>query len=227
MFEQSLQRVTDRIGEACIRYSRARDEVRLLAVTKNHARDAVEQALAAGLTLFGENRVQEAVDKYSGLTGGFELHLIGHLQSNKAKNVPGLFTCVESIDSVRTARAISTRLDRDAPGIDVLLQFNSTGESTKSGFTSAEQLLDSAHEICTMPGVTVRGVMTIGPFTTDTSHVQRAFRTTRAVYERLSAEMPPGTITVLSMGMTDDMDIAIGEGSTEVRVGTALFGSRS
>jgi pyridoxal phosphate enzyme (YggS family) len=217
--------IEERIATACVRAGRSREEVVLLAVTKTVARDVVVEALDAGLTVFGENRVQEAVTKYDGLLDRARLHLIGHLQSNKAKLVLGVFSCVESIDSLHTAQALSRRLDTAGSECEVLLQFNSSREATKYGYTDGEALLRDADAIGSLPGIRLTGVMTIGPFTRDTAAIADAFGATRRVYERLR-EQCGESIRILSMGMTNDYEIAIAEGSTEVRVGTAIFGAR-
>lgn len=225
MIAERLRKVQERIAEAASRAGRRGDEIRLLAVTKTHPRSIVEHARDAGIVLFGENRVQEAAAKYEGLDS-VELHLIGHLQRNKARMVPGLFSWVESIDSIATARAVSDRcVDADWK-CSVLLQYNCSGEQSKSGYADAELLLDEAALIVALPQVDIRGVMTIGPFVDDPSIVAAAFARTRGVFDRLRRLLPAARIDTLSMGMTGDFEIAIGEGSTEVRIGSAIFGAR-
>lgn len=226
MLTERIADVAARIERACSSAARSPESVSLLAVTKTRSRDEVAGAIDAGLTVFGENRVQEAVEKYSDLSGSVELHLLGHLQSNKAKLLPGVFSWVESIDSLRIAEAVSRRYEAAGLVCNVLLQFNSSGEESKSGFASPEALLEAAEEIFRLKGVELRGVMTIGPFTDDASAVADAFRRTRLLFEQLRFHLPEARIDTLSMGMTDDMEIAIAEGSTEVRIGTALFGKR-
>jgi hypothetical protein len=227
MLQDRLQRVEDRIAAACEKAGRSRDAVQLLAVTKNHSVETVNQAIDAGLRLFGENRVQEAVAKYQSIGADVELHLIGHLQSNKARDIPGVFRCVESVDSLKLARALSTRCVAADEQVDVYLQLNSSGEESKSGFTDTSELVEAADAIRELDGIALRGVMTIGPFTDDPAPIVKAFAKTRMVFENLRGRFPSENITVLSMGMTDDLEIAIGEGSTEVRIGTAIFGGRT
>ena len=226
MLTDRIAEVRDQIATACIRAGRSVDGVQLVAVTKNHPREVVQEAIDAGLRVFGENRVQEAVEKYQGLLDGIQLHLIGHLQTNKAKFVPGVFSWVESVDSVRIAEAISRRLSDSESTCSILLQYNSSGEGTKSGFAEPNELLEAAEQIQGLPGISVRGLMTIGPFTEDRARIAGAFEQTRLLCERVRAQLPDAAINTLSMGMTDDLDIAISEGSTEVRIGTAIFGSR-
>ncbi|MFP4114498.1 MAG: YggS family pyridoxal phosphate-dependent enzyme [Spirochaetota bacterium] len=227
MVAERLQNVRERIARAAELSGRSADEVRLLAVTKTHPRELVDEAIAAGHSLFGENRVQEAGRKYAGLESDVELHLIGHLQSNKARHVPGLFSWVESIDSLAIAQAVSRRCASADRICNVLLQYNSSGEGTKSGYEDGERLLAEAAEIAGLPGLRLRGVMTIGPFVDDEPRIARAFSETRTLFERLRSSLPEDEIDTLSMGMTGDFEIAVAEGSTEVRVGSAIFGSRS
>lgn len=225
MVAQHLHEVRERIERASARTGRDPARVRLLAVTKTRPRSVVDEAIAAGIALFGENRVQEAQDKYTGMDD-VELHLIGHLQRNKAKLVPGLFSWVESIDAYATAEALSRRCEAAGRECSVLVQLNSSLEQSKSGYADAEKLLDEAQRISRLPALRLRGVMTIGPFTDDTGAVARAFAATREVYERLQRTLPSASIDTLSMGMSDDFEIAVAEGSTEVRVGSVLFGAR-
>lgn len=227
MLTDRIQQVTDRIARACASSGRDADSVMLLAVTKNHTRETVEEAMRAGLRCFGENRVQEAVAKYEGLTAKVELRLIGHLQSNKAKLIPHNFHWVESIDSLALAESLSRRLTEVDASCSVLLQFNSSQEESKSGFDDEGELLAAAAAAAELPGIELRGIMTIGPFTGETERIVRAFSRTRKLFERVRENLPSRRIDVLSMGMTDDLEVAIAEGSTEVRVGTAIFGARS
>jgi len=232
MLSDRITEVRDRIATACLRAGRSVDDVQLVAVTKNHSREVVQSAIDAGLTVFGENRVQEAAEKYQGLLDGIQLHLIGHLQSNKARFIPGIFSWVDSIDSVRIAEALSRRLsgsgreDGSGTTCSILLQYNSSGEETKSGFAESGELLEAADQIRALPGLSLRGLMTIGPFTEDRAKICGAFEKTRLLFEQLRTQLPDEAIDTLSMGMTDDLAIAISEGSTEVRIGTAIFGSR-
>ncbi len=226
MIEDRLRAIRDRISAAASRAGRDPQEVRLLAVTKTHPRPVVDEARRAGISVFGENRVQEAASKYGGIAGSVELHLVGHLQRNKAKLVPGLFSWVESIDSFATADALSKRCEAAGWRCSVLVQYNSSGETSKSGYDESSVLLEEAEQIAQLAGLDVRGLMTIGPFVDDQAKIASAFAHTRALYERLRARLGEAQIDTLSMGMTDDFEIAIAEGSTEVRIGSALFGAR-
>ncbi len=233
MLSERIRAVTESIREATARAGRPDGSVRLLAVTKSHPADTVHEALDNGLAVLGENRVQEAVAKFEPLRAArerhpaFELHLIGHLQSNKAAKVPGLFDWVQSVDSIALAEALSRRCEQAGVTIDVLVQFNSSGEQTKSGYADPEALVDDAAAIASLGSLRLRGVMTIGPFTDDTARIASAFARTRALYNRIASALPDAPIDTLSMGMSDDFAIAIAEGSTLVRIGSALFGARS
>jgi len=226
MISERLGEVRRRIVNAAVNAGRDPGEVRLLAVTKTHPVETVREAIDAGLTVLGENRVQEAAAKYQGIEG-VELHLIGHLQSNKAKLVPGLFAWVESIDALSTAEALSRRCEAAGRSCSVLLQYNSSREASKSGYTDASKLLEDADRVAALPGLALRGVMTIGPFVEDAVRIAAAFSATRALYEKLRAQRQDDRVDTLSMGMTDDFEIAIAEGSTEVRIGSAIFGARA
>jgi hypothetical protein len=224
--EEKISAVRERMAAAAKRAGRSSEQIILLAVTKTHTRELVDEALQSGLTVLGENRVQEAHEKYAGLDTPHELHLIGHLQRNKAKFVPGLFHWVESIDAAKTARALSQKCDEAGWECEVLLQYNCSGEQSKSGYESGDALLAEAGEIAALPALHLRGVMTIGPFVEDTDRIRRSFADTRELFLRLADEMADEQIDTLSMGMSDDFEIAIEEGSTMVRVGSALFGAR-
>ena len=225
MICEKIERVQERIANAARRAGRQADAIQLLAVTKTHPTPVVEEAIACGMTILGENRVQEAEAKYAGVEG-VELHLIGHLQRNKARSVPGLFSWVESIDSIATAEALSRRCVDAEWTCSVLLQYNCSGEQAKSGYSDFELMLEEAARVAALPSLELRGLMTIGPFIDDTEEIARDFSTTRKLFERLQAQQPDGRIDTLSMGMTGDFEIAIAEGSTEVRIGSALFGAR-
>ncbi len=221
-----LAEVRGRIESAALRAGRQRGSVALMAVTKGFPRDRVREALGVGLSLFGENRVQEAEAKYAELTEGCALHLIGHLQRNKARAASAIFTCVQSIDKVETAEALSTRCAERGKTMDVLLELNTSGEASKSGFLSPDDLLRALERIAALPALRVRGLMTVGPLTDDTRRVHGAFASLRSLFERVRGGGSASGFDVLSMGMSGDFETAIEEGSTLVRIGTALFGQR-
>jgi pyridoxal phosphate enzyme (YggS family) len=220
----NLAAVRSRIAEAARRAGRDPSAVRLMAVTKGFPRETVMEALEAGASLFGENRVQEAETKFTDLAGRCETHLIGHLQTNKAKAAAALFDCVQSIDSLHTAEALDARCGERGRTMDVLLELNTSGEGSKSGFPGRDELAAGLAEVEKLLRLRVRGLMTVGPLTDDEGAIRAAFGRLRSAFEELAAGRPG--FDTLSMGMSSDFQIAIEEGATLVRVGTALFGPR-
>ena len=218
--------VQDRISAAALRAGRDPSRIRLMAVTKGFPQQVVLDARAAGLSLFGENRVQEAEQKYLDQAAGLELHLIGHLQRNKARAASGLFACVQSIDKVETAGALDARCEERGRTMDVLLELNTSGEPTKSGFLSRQDLRDGLEVIGKLAHLRVRGLMTVGPRSDDVQKIRSSFAALRSVFEEIRAGGGLPFFDTLSMGMSSDFEIAIEEGATLVRVGTALFGHR-
>jgi len=221
-FQERLLRVEERIASACHRAGRPRERVRLLAVSKTRPPETIEEAAAHGLRLFGENRVQEAQAKIPLCPSGLEWHLIGHLQSNKAAVAARLFRMIHSVDSLKVLQALDSHADTVLP---VLLQVNVSGEASKSGLQPEDSagLIEAANA---MQRVEVHGLMTIPPFTPDPEKARVHFTALRALRDRLEQET--GTpLPELSMGMSHDLEIAIEEGSTWVRIGTDLFGSRN
>ncbi len=224
----NLRSVRERIAEAADRAGRNPEEIRLMAVTKTFPLEYIEAAREAGLTLFGENRIQEAQAKYGSLADDteLELHLVGHLQRNKAKTAASLFRCVQSIDKLETAEALNRHCADLGRTVDILLELNTSGEETKFGFTEAEQLWEACERIARLEALRVRGVMTVGPFTTDRDRMRRSFVTLRECRDGLRSRYPELSIDTLSMGMSGDFEIAIEEGATMIRLGTVLFGPR-
>jgi pyridoxal phosphate enzyme (YggS family) len=227
-FAEHLHAVQDRIASAAARCSRNPEEIRLMAVTKTFPLEFIEVARQEGLTLFGENRVQEAQGKYRSLIddSALELHLIGHLQRNKARIAASLFRCVQSIDKMATAEALDRYCGELGRRIDVLLELNTSGEQTKFGFPEAEQLWEACSRIARLESLRIRGVMTVGPFTTDKDRMRRSFASLRECLEGLRSRYPELCLDTLSMGMSGDFEIAIEEGATMIRLGTVLFGPR-
>jgi PLP dependent protein len=221
----ALEEVRGRIDAAARRAGRDSSTVRLMAVTKGFPREVVGEASSLGLTLFGENRVQEAEEKFLDPPGPLELHLIGHLQRNKARAASGLFACVQSVDKVETAVALDVRCEERDRIMEVLLELNTSGEESKSGFRSRDELLAALEAISRLAHLRVRGLMTVGPLTENQGQVRSAFASLRTLFEELRSRGLSGFDT-LSMGMSGDFEIAIEEGSTLVRIGTALFGKR-
>jgi pyridoxal phosphate enzyme (YggS family) len=227
-FERRLQRVRDRIASAIARANRQLEEVTLVAVSKTHPPEMVRAALTAGLTNFGENRVQEAEDKVPQVGDSkARWHLIGHLQSNKARRAVELFDVIHSLDSA----ALAKRLDRfcvelDREKLPVLIQVDLAQEATKSGATEAE-LPEIVEVIKGASALRLTGLMVLPPFFDDAEKVRPFFRRLRELRDDLRSQGAFGEARgELSMGMTHDFEIAIEEGATMLRIGTAIFGER-
>jgi pyridoxal phosphate enzyme (YggS family) len=242
-----IDSVRARITAAARRAGRSPDEIRLVGVSKTHPPELVAQACAAGLRDFGENRVQEAEPKIAALSAdrnAITWHLIGHLQSNKAKRAAALFDVVHSVDSLPLAEALARAVGARIPNpqsptpnpLPILLQVNVSGEASKDGFDLAgwearSELLDrffgEVERLLALPQLHVGGLMTIAPWGDDPTAARPTFRSARRLRESLARRFPAADWTALSMGMTDDFEVAIEEGATIVRVGRAIFGERS
>lgn len=214
-----------RIARAAEAAGRDAAEVRLLAVSKTWPADSVREAAAAGQRAFGENYVQEGAEKVDALAGlGLEWHFIGPLQSNKTRLVANRFVWVHSIDRLKIAERLSAQRDAHLPLLDVCIQVNVSGEASKSGVAPGE-LPELAHAVAGLPRLRLRGLMAIPEPTSDVALQRARFATLRQLRDQLNADGL--ALDTLSMGMSDDLEAAIAEGSTMVRVGTAIFGSRS
>lgn len=228
IISDNLETLQESIAEACRRYGRSPSEVALMGVSKRQPWERIVEAYDAGLRLFGENRVQETLSKWISPPTGVELHLIGHLQRNKARDAAAAYSTVQSIDGIDTALALDKRrgdLPETIPQ-SILLEVNTSGEETKSGVASVEELLVLVEAILPLQHLKMEGLMTVGPLTTDSTLVRRAFSDLRKARDTIEARFPELRFPVLSMGMSGDYTEAIAEGSTMVRIGTALFGIR-
>ncbi|MDR2802855.1 MAG: YggS family pyridoxal phosphate-dependent enzyme [Treponema sp.] len=226
----NARRIWDEIDEVCLRIGRAPRDIRLMAVSKFQELPLIEEAVKAGITLFGESRVQEAAKKFTCFKERYpdtELHMIGGLQRNKAKNAASLFDCVESLDRDEIIGELGriTR-DRAENPLTVLFELNS-GEENKSGFRTEDALCAGVEAALEAGGLNPSGLMTMAPFTGDEKAVRAAFRKLVKAQARLRRLFPERGWDCLSMGMSGDFKIAIEEGSTLVRIGTSIFGERS
>jgi len=226
----NVARVRDRMSQAAARVRRDPATVVLMAVSKVVEPARIRQVYEAGIHVFGENRVQEFADKASVLKDltQAEWHLIGHLQTNKAKKAVEIFHAVDSVDSLRLAQKIDQAAKQLGKTVPVLIEVNVGGEESKSGVPAdsleLEELLQGAQQLSS---IQVRGLMTIPPFTEDPQGARPHFRMLRELRDEIGARKLPGiSMDVLSMGMSHDFEVAIEEGSTCVRVGTAIFGER-
>lgn len=225
--QENVERIQERIQLACQRAGRPAEDVRLIAVSKTKPAEAIREAYAAGLREFGENRVQEAAAKRKELADlDAAWHLIGHLQSNKAKQAVQLFASIHSVDSLNLAEKIDRAAASLGRKLPVLIEVHLGEEASKFG-VEEDALLQLAEKIGALPSIELRGLMTLPPFFDIPEDVRPFFRRLREMAERLEARNLPGvSMRELSMGMSHDFEIAIEEGATIVRVGTAIFGGR-
>lgn len=225
---ENIDAIRERIARAEVRAGRSAGSVRLMAVSKFHPAEAVLEAVGSGQTLFGENRVQEADSKFPDIIAahpGVELHLIGSLQRNKVAKIVGIASCIQSVDREELLAEISKQCASLERTIDVLFEYH-TAEDSKSGYAEKDMLFRSLDLLESMPNVRCRGLMTMAPFTEDQLAVRSSFRQLVSLRDACMARYPSLDFSVLSMGMSADFEIAIEEGSTLVRVGTAIFGER-
>ena len=221
----NLEAIQNRIAAACARAGRDPHSVTLLAVTKGQPPEAVRAAANLGLALFGENKVQEAKAKIPQCPGRLRWHLIGHLQSNKCRDAVELFEMIHSVDSLRLAQEINKRAEQAAKRMPVLLEVNVAGEASKFGY-APEQLLAELKQVNALPRLEIHGLMTMPPWSPESEKARPHFRQARELKARCE-EILGAPLPHLSMGMTGDFEVAIEEGATLVRIGTALFGSRA
>ena len=216
--EHNVQELQQCIAGACERAGRSPDEVTLVAVTKAIEVPAIVAAFNAGIRNFGENRVQEAgskIEQLEGLRADLTWHMVGHLQTNKAKTAVDIFDIIHSVDSLRLAEALSRHSQKKLP---VLIEVNVSAEATKGGFGLPE-VDEAIRQIGRLPNIEIEGLMTIAPWVSDAEEVRPVFRRLRQLGDALG-------LRHLSMGMTDDFEVAIEEGATLVRIGRAIFGER-
>ena len=224
--KENYKRVKERVAEAAVKAGRDPSEITIVAVTKTHPAETVEEALAAGVTDVGENRVQEFLSKEPGVTTRCRWHLIGHLQTNKVNKVVGKFSMIHSVDSLKLAEKLSGAGVRDGITTDILLEVNTSGEESKFGLET-DSALELCSEIAKLPALNLRGLMTVGPWVEEAAVLRKAFVSLRRLGEKIEEEGINGiSMEHLSMGMTDDFEIAIAEGSTIVRLGRVIFGAR-
>ncbi len=228
---ENIVQVRERIAAAAQRAGQNPDSVTLMAVSKTFPPDRIREAYEAGLRIFGENRVQEFAGKFAavGELPGAEWHLIGHLQSNKAAKAAELFGAVDSVDSVKLAERLNAAAEKLGKTLPVLIEINFGGEEAKSGVAPGSEELDRLLvEAPQWKNLAIRGLMTVPPYTDDPEGARPYFRQLREIREQISARhLPAVGMDVLSMGMSHDFEVAVEEGSSCVRVGTAIFGERT
>ncbi len=224
--QANLQDIRDRMAAACKRAGRNPDTVRLVAVSKTKPAAMIDQAAAAGQTLFGENYVQEFVAKTEEVTAPVTWHFIGSLQTNKVKYLAGKVAMIHSVDRLSLAKEIDRQWSKLDSPVDILIQVNLGEEETKSG-TDEAALQDLVRQVAALPYLRIRGLMALPPYLDDPEQVRPFFRRLRQLADGIAALKLPGVeMRELSMGMSHDFEAAIEEGASLVRVGSAIFGSR-
>lgn len=227
MLKEQLSNVEHEIQKACDNSKRNRKDVTLIAVSKTKPVETLKEAYDLGVRVFGENKVQELVDKYEALPKDIHWHMIGHLQRNKVKYIIDKVDCIHSVESVRLAETIEKEAAKHNRTVDVLVEVNVAGEDSKFGL-APEEVPAFVEEIAKFPHIRVKGLMTIAPFVENPEENRPIFK----VLQELSVDIATKNIdnvimNVLSMGMTNDYQVAIEEGATMVRVGTGIFGERN
>lgn len=223
---ENIEGIRGRIESSAMKVGRDPSGVRLLAATKNRSVREIEIAIEGGVDLIGENRVQELLDKCEQLNSTAEVHFIGHLQRNKVRQVTGRVELIHSVDSHRLAEEISRRAEGIGIVQAVLVQVNVGAEESKSGL-EPDSVAGLLEELSALKGIRARGLSTIAPHVANAEDVRWVFREMKGLGERCESVVEGFTCSELSMGMTNDFEVAIEEGSTIVRIGTALFGERS
>jgi len=226
---ENLERVLESIRNAERSAGRTEGSVELLAVSKFNPASSVLEAVRAGQTLFGENRVQEARDKFPTILEshpGIALHLIGNLQRNKVRQILPLARCVQSVDRLELLQEIGKRAEEIGKNVEILFEYH-TGEESKAGYQDVSSLFRSIDALEGLRYVKCRGFMTMAPWTDDKAAVRASFRTLAKLRDDCATRYPSLDFSELSMGMSADYTVAIEEGSTMVRIGTAIFGARA
>lgn len=222
--KDNLETINKKIKEAALKVNRDPQEIKLVAVTKTATLEQIKEAINEGVKIIGENKVQEAKGKYQVLTTEVKWHLIGHLQTNKVKYAVEIFDLIHSVDSIKLAKEIDNRSVQFKKTIDVLIEVNISGEETKYGY-NPEKVEVFLKEISEFSGIRVRGLMTIAPISKNKEEVRPYFRRLRELSERIrDKNIKNIKMDYLSMGMTDDFEIAIEEGANMVRIGRGIFG---
>ena len=227
--QERYRQILDRKNAAAVRSGRRPEDVTLLAVSKTHTPDEINEAVRAGATDLGENRVQELVEKYDKVDP-VRWHLIGHLQTNKVRNIIDKVVMIHSVDSIRLAKEIDKRASAAGRIMDILIEINSAMEETKSGIAAGDLRALVSEIVSDCPNIRIRGIMCIPPIAVDPEDARPYFREARELFEEMKTwQLPEERFCpdTLSMGMSGDFEVAIEEGSTIVRVGSSIFGPRN
>lgn len=227
MLKEQLEQVNQNIQEACDKAKRDRNEVTLIAVSKTKPIEVLQDAYDLGVRVFGENKVQELVDKYEALPKDIEWHMIGHLQTNKVKYIIDKVAMIHSVDSIKLAETIEKEAAKKDCIANILVEVNVAEEDSKFGL-KVEEVIPFIEKISTFPHIRVKGLMTIAPFVENAEENRDIFAKLHKLSVDINAKNIDNTsMSVLSMGMTNDYEVAVEEGATMVRVGTGIFGARN
>lgn len=227
MLRENLQEVEQRIADACRRAGRKREEVTLIAVSKTKPAEMLKEAYDLGVRVFGENKVQELTEKYDLLPDDIRWHMIGHLQTNKVKYLIGKTELIHSVDSLKLAKVIEKESEKKECITDILVEVNVAEEESKFGL-KMEEVIPFIENAAQFPHINVRGLMTIAPFVENPEKNRAIFANLHDLYVDIKEKnIDNGTVNILSMGMTNDFEVAIEEGATMVRIGTGIFGARN
>lgn len=226
MIRYNIKQVEERIKEACARSGRKREEVTLIAVSKTKPVSAIYEVMETGIIDFGENKVQELTDKIETISEPLNWHMIGHLQRNKVKYIVDKVKLIHSVDSLRLAEQISQEAVKKNVDVDILVEVNVADETSKFGLNT-EEVIDLVKEVSRLENIHIKGLMTVAPFTDNPEENRPYFRNLKQLAVDINRKnIDNVTMSVLSMGMTGDYEVAIEEGATMVRVGTGIFGER-
>ncbi|PKM50266.1 MAG: YggS family pyridoxal phosphate-dependent enzyme [Firmicutes bacterium HGW-Firmicutes-7] len=225
--KSNIEEIHSKVIEACRQVGRRQEEVTLIAVTKTKPIEAMEQALSCGIIHVGENKVQEIINKYPHFENNFKWHMIGHLQTNKIKSIIDKVELIHSVDRMKLAQLISLEASKINKVQNILIQVNIAEEETKFGIEKNE-VEAFIKEAAQLPNICIKGLMTVAPFVEDAEENRPIFREMFQVFVDINSKnIDNVTMDVLSMGMTNDFEVAIEEGATMVRIGTAIFGERN
>jgi len=220
----NYNRIKEKINEAAVKCGRKSDEIKIVAVSKTFNEEIIQEAINSGIEILGESKVQETEKKFKSLIGKFELHMVGHLQSNKSDTAVKLFDLIHSIDKISTASKLNLEAEKIGKIQNILLQLKTSDEDTKYGATSSE-IISITESILGMKNLRLKGIMSIGPNVTDKSIIRKSFTETCKALNKINNTLNLN-LRELSMGMSGDYTIAIEEGASLVRIGTAIFGNR-
>ena len=220
----NYNRIKEKVNETAIKCGRKSDEIKIVAVSKTFNENIIQEAINSGINILGESKVQEASKKFGSMPGNFKLHMIGHLQSNKSYEAVKLFDMIHSVDKISTAAKLNSEAEKINKVQSILLQLKTSGEDTKHGSDPSE-IISIAESILNMKNLQLEGIMSIGPNVLDKSIIRKSFTETSKALSKINSALNLN-LKELSMGMSADYKIAIEEGATLIRIGTAIFGNR-